>query len=213
MEEKQSLKERIHNQEYHEILTGKYPANQILTERSLMEKYGVSKAPIREALVQLCSEEMLQSIPRCGYQITQITPRQLEEGLEVRCILELGALEHCFYKLDERHIQRLEENVIHSQSITYDHEVDKHWKMNMGFHLLLCSFANNTLLDKALEQNLNYCSRGAYRYFNTTWDKQKLSDASQHARLIETIKSKSLENAKEILVEDILSMRTSFQMQ
>ena len=42
----------------------------------------MSKAPVREALVQLCSEKMLKSIPRCGYQVVQITAREIEGRLE-----------------------------------------------------------------------------------------------------------------------------------
>ena len=47
----------------------------VLTEGSLVEKFGVSKAPVREALVKLCSEGVLKSVPRYGYIIVRLNER------------------------------------------------------------------------------------------------------------------------------------------
>ena len=51
-----NLKEQIHHHLFSDIVNGVYTPGSILHEKNLMEKYGVSRAPIREALIQLCSE-------------------------------------------------------------------------------------------------------------------------------------------------------------
>lgn len=206
-----SLKEAIHDAEYHDILVGKYPINHIITERVLVEKYQVSKAPIREALVQLCSENMLKSIPRCGYQVVQITAREIEEGLSMRLLLELGALERTAKMITPSQLKELQANIDRSQEITENQDIFKHWFQNIGFHLLLCSLADNTLLYATLDQVLKYCSRGAYQYFNRTWAKDILTDASQHQLVVDHLSNGNLEEAKSALHEDILSMREAFQ--
>ena len=59
----------------------------LLTERELVERFQVSKAPIREALLRLCNEEVLTSIPRCGYVVVRIGDRSGRDNLQVRGIL------------------------------------------------------------------------------------------------------------------------------
>ena len=54
---KMTLKEQVYNQIFDDIAQGKYQANDILTESKLMEKYQVSKSPVREALIELCKDE------------------------------------------------------------------------------------------------------------------------------------------------------------
>ena len=65
----QSIKELVYEGILNDIIQGVYPANSILNERTLVEKYGGSKTSVREALVQLCSEGILKNIPRYGYQL------------------------------------------------------------------------------------------------------------------------------------------------
>ncbi len=206
-----SLKEVIHETEYHDILVGKYPINHIITERVLVEKYQVSKAPVREALVQLCSEKMLKSIPRCGYQVVQITAREIEEGLSMRLLLELGALEKTAKRITAAQLKELQANIDKVQEITVEQDIFAHWFHNISFHLLLCSLADNSLLYSTLDQVLKYCSRGAYQYFNRTWANDILSDASQHQLVVDHLANGNLEEAKSALHEDILSMREAFQ--
>ena len=63
----QSIKELVYEGILNDIIQGVYPANSILNERTLVEKYGVSKTPVREALVQLCGEGILKNIPRYAH--------------------------------------------------------------------------------------------------------------------------------------------------
>ena len=70
--------------------------NLLLTERELVEKFGVSKAPVREALLRLCAEEVLTSIPRCGYVVVRLGEKSGRDNLAVRQILELSALDRYF---------------------------------------------------------------------------------------------------------------------
>ena len=50
----QSIKTQVYESVLKDILDGVYQPNAVINEKTLMEKFGVSKTPIREALVQLC---------------------------------------------------------------------------------------------------------------------------------------------------------------
>ena len=54
--ERISVKDRVYEEVLAHILNGDYPANTILNEKDLIEKYSASKTTVREVLVQLCSQ-------------------------------------------------------------------------------------------------------------------------------------------------------------
>ena len=64
-----TLKENIYNSIWDGIVNGEYDSNYIFNEKALVEKYKVSKSPVRDALIELCSDGILRSIPRYGYEI------------------------------------------------------------------------------------------------------------------------------------------------
>lgn len=204
---RQSIKDRVYESILEDIMQGVYPVNAILNERMLVEKFQVSKTPVREALVQLCSENILKSIPRSGYQLTPITPQEIVDAQELRLILELAALDKSIEHITPGQIALLEANVQESQELTEEMDVIKHWGQNMTFHLLLCSFCGNQLIYRSLDDTLKFCCRCAPQYFRHTWAQSKLSDSSNHVKMIELIRDKDLEKAKRLLAEDVSSMR------
>ncbi|MCB7065059.1 MAG: GntR family transcriptional regulator [Clostridium sp.] len=48
-----------------------YTFDSIFTEKFLIEKYNVSRAPVREALTMMAENQILVSIPRHGYKFKQ----------------------------------------------------------------------------------------------------------------------------------------------
>ena len=73
---------------YTNIINGVYSVNDIVSEGSLIQQLGISKTPVREALVALCTEGILQSIPRMGYQVIQIMPSEACQMYQARLLLE-----------------------------------------------------------------------------------------------------------------------------
>lgn len=204
----QSVKEQVYEGILKDILQGKYLPNSILNERILIEKYQVSKTPVREALVQLCSEGILKNIPRYGYQLPLITPTELNEIIEFRMMLECAALEKTIRIITEEEMEALAEHAAGSaMRLSLQKDVTVHWGTNMEFHLLLCSYCKNEFVMKSLEEALKFCCRVANQYFNNQWNKQKLADSSGHLKLVEAMKSRDYETAKALLIKDINAIR------
>ena len=56
-----SIKDQIYNKIFAGIMNNEFSFDEFLTEKSLMEKYQVSRAPVREALMQLRSDRIIAS--------------------------------------------------------------------------------------------------------------------------------------------------------
>lgn len=149
-----TLKDQIYNALYSDIINGVYPANTILTEKHLMEKYSVSRAPIREALTQLTGTHILSSVPRQGYKILQPSRHQLLEIVKFRSALECSFLETYCNFIDESWLKELRticENYINCPTSDFM----SHWHYNCEFHLKLFSIYGNHYAYKLLEDALN----------------------------------------------------------
>ena len=89
---KLSLKDTVYQQLIELICQGKLLPDTLFTENHMISYFGVSKSPVREALIQLCHENVLKSIPRCGYQVTAISSKNVRDVTELRLYLELSSL-------------------------------------------------------------------------------------------------------------------------
>lgn len=149
-----TLKNQVYDALFSDIINGVYPADTILTEKFLMEKYSVSRAPIREALTQLTGTYILSSIPRQGYKIFQPNRLQLLEIIKFRSALESSFLEsYCIY-IDESWIKEL--RAICAEYINCPaNDFMAHWHYNCQFHLKLFSIYGNHYAYKLLEDALN----------------------------------------------------------
>lgn len=203
----QSIKELVYEGILNDIIQGVYPPNAILNERMLVEKYSVSKTPVREALVQLCGEGILKNIPRFGYQLSVITPSEINDVIEYRIILECAALEKSMKLMRGADIARLMTHAESAGKLSRQKDIAAHWETNMEFHTMLCEYCDNQFLIKALKDTLKFCSRAATQYFKQSWERSKLTDAAEHVRLMEAIRNQDTKLARTLLAEDISSMR------
>jgi DNA-binding GntR family transcriptional regulator len=75
-----------------EILDGVFAPGTILLETALSAKYGVSRTPVREALVRLAQDGLIERSTR-GFRIKQRNPEQILEIYEARIVLEARSAE------------------------------------------------------------------------------------------------------------------------
>ena len=79
--QQESLKNMVYQAILNGIFTDEYKPNQIINEQELVQKFGCSKTPIREALVTLCNEGILRSFPRFGYQVVSVSREEAQNIL------------------------------------------------------------------------------------------------------------------------------------
>lgn len=70
------------------ILAGDIPPSTFLTEGQLAEELGISRTPVREALLRLQAEGMVELFPKKGALVTAPTARETREVFEARALIE-----------------------------------------------------------------------------------------------------------------------------
>ncbi|HSI61071.1 MAG TPA: GntR family transcriptional regulator [Ideonella sp.] len=80
----EQLREAIEEQ----IATGELPPGSSLDEATLAARHGVSRTPVREAMIQLATEGLIEMRPRRGAVVASLGPTRLIEMFEVMAELE-----------------------------------------------------------------------------------------------------------------------------
>jgi DNA-binding GntR family transcriptional regulator len=151
---KGSLKEEVYEGIRQEIMDGTFLPGDLLKERELAEKYGVSKTPVREALSMLEQDNLVKTIPRAGYMVTQLTLRDLQEVYQLRVILEPMAARLAAQNLTDEDLKQLE-----ALTVTSDPEEAR--LFNRRFHVLIANASGNSRLARMIGELLDDMDRWA----------------------------------------------------
>ena len=170
--------------------------------QELVQKFGCSKTPIREALVTLCNEGILRSFPRFGYQVVSVSREEAQNILDFRLVLEGGYLRQSIGNITEENLAELAE--IDERCKQSTDSVWDHWEANTAFHLKLISFSGNAYAYQELERTMNVLKRAYAQFYWQTWSNVNPAlDIAHHNDIMQSIREKDLEKTQNYLKEDL----------
>jgi DNA-binding GntR family transcriptional regulator len=141
----QSEKNRIYQELRKEILTLTLSPRVLLVESALAERFGVSKAPVREALAILQRDGLVEALPRKGYLVTPLTVNDVHELFHLRMVLEGAAAELAATRITEDELLYLE-NLEPKSTKGAAASIPKFLDINKKFHHAVASASRNTRL-------------------------------------------------------------------
>ena len=204
-----TLKDMYYDIILQRIIRDEYKSGDIITEKSLVDEFDVSKSPIREALISLCNEKLLKSIPRFGYEVVSISDKTVLEMLDYRTVLECGCLDRNWNAITDQRIEQLQKLVYKDYSKPEKREALEHWENNCTFHLTLFSFSNNVF---SYEQLAAVMRALGIAYVRSYWKALHLtrvqSGANYHKQLINYLLDGNKQAAVECLRKDIIEFFT-----
>jgi DNA-binding GntR family transcriptional regulator len=130
-----TIREQIVEQLRNEVLTGQLNAGESLREESLARRFGVSRGPIRDALLQLSQEGLLQSRPNCGAKVAPEPSNAIQPlVIPLRRQIEAYCLELIFPTLTADDDRRLDENLHRLREACQIGEMAAVVEHDMAFH-------------------------------------------------------------------------------
>ena len=206
-----TLKEKVYDLIFMKIFQNDFNIDNILKEKELAEMFNVSRAPVREALIELCNEKVLINIPRAGYQIIRLTYTDIMNATEIRKLLELKAAEKAFSNIKEEHIRYMEEEfspIAHLEKNSFF----QWYTRNINFHLYISTFAHNQLMNDTIERMLIILWRAFSQNYRMGYPFSKKQESS-HEIIIQALKANDKELFLKELGDDITTMFDSFPYQ
>ena len=155
---KQSLSKSIFNLLRTRILNDEYDKGDKLNELALSKELHISRTPVREALKELESEGLVESIPNRGVFVKGFSPRDIDDLFEIRVMLEGLSIRLAIERMDEAHLKHIQEIFELMEYYTYKQNFEKINQLNIEFHEAIYSATQSQYLEQLLSDVHFYVS-------------------------------------------------------
>jgi len=144
-----SAAERAYQHVRDGILTRRFADNDLLAEGRIAQETGVSRTPVREALLRLESEGMIRLLPKRGALVLPVTVAEWRDVLATRELIET----HCVSRViaDGRALmltERLTELMRDLAVAAHTQDVVAYVRADRDFHAAIVAAAGNAILSK-----------------------------------------------------------------
>lgn len=188
---------QVHRYLRDKIIDGEFSEGKRLVELDIAAELGVSRTPVREALWQLRSMNLIRSIGT-GYEVTNVK-RELLEILDIRAALEAHAVRRAATAIDNAQISRISEICTEMEALAFD-AVAKRGELNRLFHEELVKASGN-------ERLLNMVSdyQGYFTVAQPLFDKKFITKTQrEHRGILAALKERDGGKAAQLIVEHVL---------
>lgn len=142
------LAEVAYRQVKRRILDNAFPPGAHVLEVELTAELGMSRTPVREALVRLQNEGLVEIVPRHGVRVLPISSEDMREIYEILGALETTAIELIAERGETAGLDRLEDAVATMEEALAADDLDAWAEADERFHQALVDMCGNRRLKK-----------------------------------------------------------------
>lgn len=179
------------------IISMEFKPGQMISETALAQQFGVSRTPVREALIQLANIGFVEVLPQRGTYVSKLSMEKILEARFIREALEVAVVTQIAVNADEalrlEAVNSCEKIVANQKAAAADDDALVFQNLDDAFHQTLASFtlyprvvtfieAEKAHMDRV--RNLSLHVRGTYKRI-----------LNQHSAIIKAIKEGSAEKA------------------
>jgi DNA-binding GntR family transcriptional regulator len=176
------------------ILDNVYPPGHRALELELAGQLGISRTPLREALLRLRNEGLVEIVPRHGVRVMPVSVKDMKEIYEILTALESMAAELAARRRpSEAELEPLERASRDMARALKANDLDAWAEADERFHRTLIELSGNRLLAQAV---LNFWDRShRARMFTLRLRPKPVHSTKEHRALVERIRDGDAEGA------------------
>jgi DNA-binding GntR family transcriptional regulator len=200
------IKDQVYEQLRRGIIDQTFPAGEPLREQALTERFGVSKTPIREALVRLEQDGLVEIAPYRGARAKRYTRTDLAEIYAAREVLEAECVRRAALARDPVLVDQLRANIAKAEKATAGGRLAAAGEALDEFDELLFAQLDNSLLAEiqarlsAHLQRVGQVGRSRKRF---------QTSVEQHHRIVDAIADGDTVRADALLREHLRDVMAS----
>lgn len=169
------------------IIHIKLEPGSMVSEKELAAELGLSRGPVREALIELSRIKIVEVYPQRGSIISKVDYDLMEEARFMRETLEIAVAERCCRTgLQPEHLAALEENVKLQQFYRENRNDEKLWSLDNAFHHRLFLNANAVQIYTLMKSMLVHFDRVRAMALTVVKEKE-ITFVGEHRLILDTI--------------------------
>ncbi len=191
-----SLREQVYEYLRNAMNRGGLLPGSSINPSQMSQQLGISKTPLRDALIQLETEGFVTILPRRGVIVNKLSLQDIKNFYEIAGALEAAVIVSFFHELNSSRIEKMKQfNSEMKTAITYE-DFDTYYKKNLSFHNVFLELSDNEALLKIvmpIKQRLYDFPRLGYI---KEWE---LNNCNEHQQFIELVEKGDCNGAASIM--------------
>jgi DNA-binding GntR family transcriptional regulator len=175
-----------------------------LDERDLAERLGVSRTPIREALVRLEHEGLIESVPRRGYFIIRKSRAELVEIIKAWAALESMAARQVAEGASDDEISSLRTIFSTFENGKIYAKLDEYSDANLAFHQRIIELAGSPTLWKMADTLVIHVR--SIRHRTISENRRFERSIIDHMHIIEALEAREADRAEKLVRDHALGL-------
>jgi len=196
-----SLKDQAFQSIKKAILDGHLKPGVLYNEQGIASKLGISKTPVREALLELAGRGFVTFFPRKGFEIKSLTAKNIRDLFELRLALETAVIRHITADISNESLTELEAILARDRKAVHNDDRSQILQINRELHDYLAAQTGNEYLIRSLEniQDLiEWLIAGTLRYRGRADKAYK-----EHLNIFSKLKKRDVQGAVAAMAEHL----------
>ncbi|MDH2388399.1 GntR family transcriptional regulator [Streptomyces sp. HNM0663] len=182
-----TAQERLRDQVAHALraalVAGELRPGHVYSAPGLAADFGVSATPVREAMLDLAREGLVEPVRNKGFRITEVSERDLDQYTEIRLLIEVPTVGRITREAAHEDLEALRPVAVEIVEAAREHDLIGYLEADRRFHLTLLGLAGN----ERLVETVGELRKRSRLYGLTLLDEQNalLPSAEEHLELLD----------------------------
>lgn len=141
-----SYRERVADALRAALIAGELRPGEVYSAPSLAARFGVSATPVREAMLDLAKEGLVDTVPNKGFRVTAVSDEQLDEYTHIRALIEIPTVAALARTADRVSLEALRPAAREIVTAAVAGDLIAYVEADTRFHLGLLALAGNAHL-------------------------------------------------------------------
>jgi DNA-binding GntR family transcriptional regulator len=203
---RRNLREEITQTLRAAVISGVLRPGVVYSAPSLATQFGVSPTPVREAMLDLAGEGLVDPVRNKGFRVTELSEQDLDELSELRALIEVPTVRRIADAgVVPEVLAELRQLAAAIEQAAADRDLITHVAVDMEFHLRLLAVAGNRHLVETV-RSLRARSR-IYGLRSLAERDALVPSAREHTELLDLIEARDADGAERLARRHIRHVR------
>lgn len=187
------------------ILNDKLAAGATVEEAAIAKELSISRGPVREAMLILIREGLIEAQPQKRKHVKELTAKQIKNSYFAGGVLEAASVARALHRYTEEDIGELEKIVEEMGNIAQNGgSISEQVPLDTAFHDILFSRIDNGLVEELCKRSCQGISKFLlYKHWIKIYTPHEV--VKRHRLIIEALKSKNPDTVEQVLREHYFS--------
>ena len=200
-----SYRERVVDALRAALIAGELRPGEVYSAPALAGRFGVSATPVREAMLDLVREGLVDTVPNKGFRVTAVSDRQLDQYTHIRSLIEIPTTAGLAHSADPVALEALRPTAQEIVTAAAAGDLIAYVEADLRFHLGLLSLAGNEHLVKVIS-DLRRRSR-LYGLTALVEEGRLEASAEEHLEILDALLTRDEEAARAVMTRHLGHVR------